>query len=137
MHYFELSVGSANKFMNMSPAPPFQSHNRDVLADSLLTGFSGATPPILVAGERFCSLHNSPMLHMNLTYEVVDVSFGGAIKMSNCSFNQVLLKQQNIVSTSYNDNSLCGHQNNYDSEYLAGKYHHRLLIYYASNWVST
>lgn len=78
-------------------------------ADCVFESFSGATPPILVSAEGFAYLNNATFHDMDLTSELIDVSYGGSVKMSNVQLDDVTLRNGTgpIVSTSANDKSLC------------------------------
>ena len=64
---------------------------------------------MLVSGEGFASFNNTTFHDIDLKSELIDVSYGGAVKMENVRLTDVNLRNVTgpIISTSGNDNAMC------------------------------
>lgn len=89
-------------------------------ADCNFEGFGGRTPPVLVASEAFAVIENSKFQDVDLSSELIDVSYGGAVKLANVTLENVTLRNGTgpIISTSQNDKGLCSGTLSEDSSAL-------------------
>lgn len=62
---------------------------------------------MLVSAESFVALQGCHFQNLDLTSELVDVSFGGAVNMQACTFTNCAIPRNHIVSTSFNDYTPC------------------------------
>ena len=72
-------------------------------ADSVFTDWGGFQAPLSIGYAGLANIQNSVFRNMHLCSEIVDVSFGGAVRFENVSLANVTLEHNAIVSTSGND----------------------------------
>ena len=79
-------------------------------ADSVFTDWGGFQAPLSIGYAGLANIQNSVFRNMHLFSEIVDVSFGGAVRFENVSLANVTLEHNAVVSTSgndYNTNAPC------------------------------
>ena len=72
-------------------------------ADSVFTDWGGSHAPLSIGYAGLANIQNSVFRNMHLFSEIVDVSFGGAVRFENVSLANVTLEHNAVVSTSGND----------------------------------
>lgn len=76
-------------------------------ADTILRGFGGDAAPLLITSESFATFHNCTFEDFELSVEVFDISFGGLLRVEDCTFRDVVLRRRKLVSTTANDDVPC------------------------------
>jgi hypothetical protein len=89
-----------------------------VNADCRFIGFGGSDPPLLISLESFGTFRNCTFEDLQLTVEVIDISFGGLLRLEDCTFHNISLRNKKLVSTTENDLVRCGRPFDEDFLYL-------------------
>eukprot|EP00892_Ulva_mutabilis_P004148 jgi/Ulvmu1/2104/UM125_0008.1 len=71
--------------------------------DCIFTDWGGSDPPVQVMHRSVANIHRTVFRNMHLASEVVDVSWGGAVRLVDVAFANVTLERGAVVSTADND----------------------------------
>lgn len=79
-------------------------------ADCEFSGFRGDNPPLLIASDSHAAFHSCTFNDLDLSVEIFDVSYGGAVHFQDCEFHNLELRRipPKFVSTTLNDDLACG-----------------------------
>ena len=78
-------------------------------ADCEFLGFQGDQPPLLISTDSYATLSGCAFRDFDISVEVIDVSYGGRLRLEDCTFENVVLRRNppKFVSTSLNDELTC------------------------------